>query len=74
MKVEEAVWNWWKEHHTSMPNLSSLFRFVAVLQPTSAGAERVFSLFRKLDISDSAYEETLSLQATTYYNARKDAK
>jgi hypothetical protein len=69
-KPEFIVWDWWESHKIRLPNLHSLFRDVALLQPTSAGAERVFSLFRHMEISSSASEETLDIQGCAYYNER----
>lgn len=68
---EQDVWAWWKDHKNTLPNLSCLFKFVALLQPTSAGAERVFSLYRKMDWNAVTSEETLSLGSCLYYNYRK---
>ena len=44
---ENLVFNFWKEHQTRLPVLSRVAQDLALMQPTSAAAERVFALFRK---------------------------
>ena len=36
--------NWWKRHETDLPNWSRPARQVVLVQPSSAAAERVFSI------------------------------
>ena len=39
-RPEEIVWDFWAENKPAIPNLAIFARNLALLQPTSAGAER----------------------------------
>jgi hypothetical protein len=74
VQVEDEVWNWWRDRKNGLPCLASLFKLVAVMLPTSAPAERVFSLMRKMTINENASEECISLGTCLYVNSRNERK
>lgn len=41
------VTNWWKNHESELPAWSKACKMVLLVQPSSATAERVFSLLQK---------------------------
>ena len=41
---EVDVVGWWKGHKSNLPKWASAFELLILVQPSSAGAERVFSL------------------------------
>ena len=42
------ILEWWEKHHQALPHWSLFARHCAVLQPSSAAAERVFSIVNAL--------------------------
>ena len=43
VSAEIELLNWWKRHSTDLPNWANAACKVALVQPLSAAAERVFS-------------------------------
>jgi hypothetical protein len=68
--VEEIVWNFYKANWTRVPCFGAFVKQLALLQPTSAAAERVFSMLRHLRVSANSSEEHVSLQAICKYNSK----
>lgn len=69
-QVEEIVWNFWKESaKLRCPMLSVLFRDISLVQPTSAGAERVFSLMRHQKLSARSSEDYVYTQTMCRHNS-----
>lgn len=68
--VEDLVFQFWVEHKNRLPLFSRWFREFSLIQPTSGGAERVFSLFRHMPISDACLEDTVAVRTICYYNTR----
>ena len=44
--VEVDVPDWWQRHEQELPHWCAAFKLVLVVQPSSAAAERVFSLLQ----------------------------
>ena len=44
IECEERKVEWWKVHEEGLPNWSTAVKKVLLVQPSSAAAERVFSL------------------------------
>ena len=63
---------WWKEHHVQLPHWSSAAKRLSVVQPSSAAAERVFSLLSALfdDQQTAALEDYLEAAVMLAHNHR----
>jgi hypothetical protein len=63
---------WWKENEDSLPNWASAARKVLVVQPSSAAAERVFSLLSSSFGSqqDSSLKDYIESSLMLRYNKR----
>ena len=64
--------SWWRQHSADLPNWASAIRQVLLIQPSSAEAERVFSL---LTCSfgahrDSSLRDYLEASMMLQYNSR----
>jgi hypothetical protein len=68
--LEDTVFQFWFDQKNRVPLFSRWFREFALLQPTSAGAERVFSLYRHLFFSQVCYEDTVAVRTICHYNAK----
>lgn len=64
---------WWKNHADTLPKWSSVCRSVLLVQPSSAAAERVFSLLSSAFNwqQESALEDYVQLSVLLQYNNRK---
>jgi len=67
---ENIVWNFWRTQRNTLPVLAAVVQKLAMLQPSSAGVERVFSLFRHMNVTHSALDETLCLQTVLHHNSK----
>lgn len=63
---------WWKVHQSDLPNWSSAFKLVTLVQPSSAAAERVFSLLTSSFTvqQESSLEDYVQLSVMLQYNSR----
>ena len=73
LESEERQVEWWKVHEEKLPNWSSAVKKVLLIQPSSAAAERVFSLlsasFHKQQ--ESALFDYLQASVMPQYNNRR---
>jgi len=61
----------WKNHATELPNWATAFRAVILVQPSSAAAERVFSILQRFTAQqESSLEDYIELSVTLQYNNR----
>jgi hypothetical protein len=58
----DAMWRWWRQHRSTLPNWSRLAYAVALFQPSSACVERIFSML------EAQYSDT---QTATLEDARE---
>ncbi len=70
---EVDVLMWWKSHEGTLPKWSSTCKKLLLVQPSSAAAERVFSLLNNSFSSqqESALEDYIQLSVMLQYNYRK---
>ena len=63
---------WWERHREDLPHWASGFRKVVLLQPSSAAAERVFSLLTNAfgHLQESSLEDYISASIMFQYNKR----
>jgi hypothetical protein len=67
--VEFDMLEWWRTKQTQLPNFSRLAFIVAVVSPSSATVERVFSLLRTLiHDQESALEDFIECSLSIRYN------
>ncbi len=64
--------NWWKNHSNDLPQWSSIFKLIILIQPSSASAERVFSILQSSFQSqqESSLEDYIELSVMMQYNYR----
>ena len=64
---------WWKHHSADIPTWATAFRKVALIQPSSAAAERVFSLLQSSfgKQQEQSLEDYVQLSVMMQYNYRK---
>ena len=64
--------HWWKAHESALPQWAEATWKVLLLQPSSAAAERVFSLLSNSFSSrqDSSLEDYVELSVMMQYNNR----
>lgn len=64
---------WWKSHESSLPKWASACRLVLLMQPSSAAAERVFSILTNSfsHKQESSLEDYIELSIMLQYNKRK---
>lgn len=67
------ILQWWKGHADTLPRWSSAFKLIVLVQPSSAAAERVFSLLSNSFSSqqESALEDYIQFSVMLQYNHRK---
>ena len=70
-KAEKKV-KWWKDHAQDLPHWADAARKVMLVQPSSAAAERVFSLLKSTfnDQQASALQDYLETSTMLQYNHR----
>ena len=60
---------WWKSHAMELPKWANAFRLVLLVQPSSAAAERVFSILQRFTAQQqSSLEDYLELSVMLQYN------
>ena len=70
IEEEEEKVQWWARHARTLPNRSAVVRKLLLVQPTSASAERVFSLMNHFftHLQENALEETVEVSVMLRYN------
>ena len=65
---------WWKYHSADIPMWARSFRKIALIHPSSAAAERVFSLLQSSfgKQQEQALEDYIQLSVMMQYNYRND--
>ena len=63
---------WWKLHATTLPNWSAAAKKIILIQPSSAAAERVFSLLKSSfgEQQDMALQDYIEASIMLQYNKR----
>ena len=63
---------WWKDHHEELPHWSSAIQKVLLVQPSSAAAERVFSLLKNAfgEQQQSTLHDLVTATLMVQYNKR----
>ncbi len=76
-KVDEAevsrrIWEWWVVHRGKFTFFQDAVRLVVLVQASSAGVERVFSLFKYImeTCQDHALADQLQLRLFTKVNSK----
>ena len=66
------VVEWWHSHELELPSWSKAFRQILLVQPSSAAAERVFSILTNTFSSqqESSLEDYIQLSVMLQYNHR----
>lgn len=64
---------WWKNHSDDHPTWSTIFRKILLVQPSSAAAERVFSILQSSfsKLQESSLEDYVESSVMLQYNNRK---
>ena len=72
IECEERKVEWWKVHEEGLPNWSTAVKKVLLVQPSSAAAERVFSLLLASfsEQQDHALSDYLQASVMLQYNNR----
>ncbi|KAK3721851.1 hypothetical protein QZH41_002279 [Actinostola sp. cb2023] len=70
---EDDKVRWWSDHVNALPNWSATTKKILLVQPSSASAERVFSMLQNAfnHQQDGALEETLEVSVMLRYNGNK---
>ena len=70
LQTEEEKLQWWSRNEANLPNWSSLVKKVLLVQPSSASAERVFSVMNNFftNQQDAALEQTVETSVMLCYN------
>ena len=73
MANEEEKLAWWAAHSDTLPHWAGVVKKLLVIQPSSASAERVFSLLKNAfnDQQDNALEDYLEASVMIRYNNAK---
>ena len=76
IEEEEEKVQWWARHARTLPNWSAVVRKLLLVQPTSASAERVFSLMNHFftHLQENALEETVEASIMLRYNKNQRKK
>ncbi|KAK3725851.1 hypothetical protein QZH41_014072, partial [Actinostola sp. cb2023] len=76
LETEEEKLLWWSRNGATLPNWSSAVKKVLLVQPSSASAERVFSLMKNFfgNQQDAALEETVEASVMLRYNQNQRRK
>ena len=65
---------WWKYHSADIPMWARSFRKIALIQPSSTAAERVFSILQSSfgKQQEQSLEDYIQLSVMMQYNYRND--
>ena len=76
IEEEEEKVQWWARHARTLPNWSAVVRKLLLVQPSSASAERVFSLMNHFftHLQENALEETVEASVMLRYNNNQRKK
>ena len=71
MADEEEKLAWWAAHRDTLPHWAGVVKKLLVIQPSSASAERVFSLLKNAfnDQQDNALEDYLEVSVMIRYSS-----
>jgi hypothetical protein len=71
-EVSRRIWEWWVVHRAKLTYFQDAVRLVALVQASSAGVERVFSLFKYIieTCQDHALADQLQLRLFTKVNKK----
>ena len=72
INTEERKVQWWHSHKDQLPHWASAAKKVLLVQPSSAAAERVFSILKSSfnDQQENALVDYLQASVMTQYNKR----
>ena len=75
-ETEDEKVQWWARYEASLPNWSSVVKKILLVQPSSASAERVFSIMENFstDQQENALEETVEASVMLCYNGNQRKK
>ena len=63
--------SWWKCHSVELPKWAGAFKYIILVQPSSAAAERVFSILQRFTAQqESSLEDYVELSVMLQYNTR----
>ena len=73
VETEEGKVQWWATHAAALPNWSAAVKKILLVQPSSASAERVFSLLQNAfnKQQEGALEERVETSVMLRYNENK---
>ena len=76
LQTEEEKLQWWSRNEANLPNCSSVVKKVLLVQPSSASAERVFSIMKNFftNQQDAALEQTVEASVMLCYNQNQRNK
>ena len=76
LQTEEEKLQWWSRNEANLPNWSSVVKKVLLVQPSSASAERVFSIMNNFftNQQDAALEQTVEASVMLCYNQNQRNK
>ena len=76
LQTEEEKLQWWSRNEANLPNWSSVVKKVLLVQPSSASAERVFSIMKNFftNQQDAALEQTVEASVMLCYNQNQRNK
>lgn len=76
LQTEEEKLQWWSRNEANLPNWSSMVKKVLLVQPSSASAERVFSIMKNFftNQQDAALEQTVEASVMLCYNQNQRNK
>lgn len=76
LQTEEEKLQWWSRNEANLPNWSSVVKKVLLVQPSSASAERVFSIMNNFftNQQDAALEQTVEASVMLCYNQNQGNK
>lgn len=69
---EDEKVSWWAAHRDTLPHWAALVKQLLLIQPSSAAAERVFSLLSSLSSQqDRALEDYIEASVMIRYNSNQ---
>ena len=76
LQTEEEKLQWWSRNEANLPNWSSVVKKVILVQPSSASAERVFSIMKNFftNQQDAALVQTVEASVMLCYNQNQRNK
>ena len=73
VSADVDTWSWWQNHSAELPHRSAAVRDVILVQPSSAAAERIFSLLKASfnPQQDTSLQDFVESSLKLQYNQRK---